>query len=243
MDYYKPNTVADKFSYVAEQITVLLQSHDPKLLVKQCDTIMASDHDNGITFFCDEQLKQLHSYKNTPLLLQELSYLWSWSNHSMLRVLVGFCGKAIQLLDDFDCHLDPFESISAYPLFEMIPPDASSRATLIVKFAMYTSQFTLQDAFNMCSLVVNQCGVTRYCPQLIATQHVQGFITVYWSIPKCVVGIISSKILQYSSNLYDNGVLEVAIYPDIKITTGNIAYPSVSLTCTYVRMYVVICHQ
>ena len=44
-----------------------------------------------------------------------------------------------------------------------------------------------------------------------------------------IVNLISSKVLQHSGKFYELGVLEVAIYPDIKITTGNIANPKVSV--------------
>ena len=180
---------------------------------------MASD---GINFFSDDQIKQLNNYSNTSLLLQDLSHLWSWSNHSVLRVLVGFCPEAIKLLDEFDCRLDPFEPITSYPVFEIIPNDATAQVVLNVKFAEGTSKVTLQDVFDMCSLVVNKCDVTQCCPQLIATQQAQGFITIYWSIPKSVVNLITSKALQYSAKFYDMGILEVKIYPDIKIVIGAV---------------------
>lgn len=219
-----PAAVADEFSYVTEQITELLKSHDPKVIVEQCEAIMASD---GIKLFSDKQIEQLNHYSNISLLLYELSHLWSWSNHSMLRVLAGFSNESIKLLDEFDCRLDPLQPITSYPVLEMIPTDATSQTTLNVKFTKSVAKITLQDVFDMFSLVVNYCGVTRYCLQLIATQHGQGFITIYWSIPKCVVNLISSTVLQHSSKLYDMGVLEVAIYPDMKIITGNIANPKV----------------
>ena len=222
-----PAVVADEFSYVTEQITELLQSHDPKVIVEQCETIMASDHDYGIKFFSDDQIEHLNYCNTTPLLLQELNHLWSWSNHSMLRVLVGFCKEAIKLLDEFDCHLDPLQPLTSYPVFETIPTDVTSQTTLNVEFAKKEAKITLQDVFDMCSLVVNHCGITQYCLQLIATQQAKGFVIIYWSIPKCVVFLISSTVLQHSSELYDMGVLEVAIYPDIKIITGNIAKPKV----------------
>ena len=227
----KPAAVADEFSYVTEQITELLQSHDPEVIVEQCETIMASDHDHGIKFFTDDQIEQLKSYNHTLLLLQELSHLWSWSNHSMLRVLVGFCGEAIKLLDEFDDYLDPLQPITSYPVFEIIPTDVTSQTTLNVKSAKREAKITLQDVFDMCSLVLNHCGITQYCLQLIATQQAEGFVTIYWSIPKCIVNLISSTVLQHSSKLYDMGVVEVAIYPDIKIIIGNIAKPKVK--CCY----------
>ena len=221
-----PAAVADEFSYVAEQITGLLQSHDPKVIVEQCETIMASD---GIKFFSDKQIKQLNRCNNISVLLHELSHLWSWSNHSMLRVLAGFSDEVIKLLDEFNCHLDFLQPITSYPVFEIIPTDTTSQTTLSVKFSKSIATTTLQDVFDKCSLVVSYCGVTQYCLQLIATQHSQGFVTVYWSVPKCIVNLISSTVLQHSSKFYDIGVLEVAIYPDIKIITGNITNLKVSM--------------
>ena len=200
---------------------------------------MASD---GINFFSDDQIKQLNNYSNTSLLLQDLSHLWSWSNHSVLRVLVGFCPEAIKLLDEFDCRLDPFEPITSYPVFEIMPNDATTQVVLNVKFAVGTSKVTLQDVFDMCSLVVTKCDVTRYCPQLIATQQAQGFITIYWSIPKHVVNLITSKTLQYSTKFYDMGILEVKIYPDIKIVIGAVfdfkvrTYVYLAPSIAYIRM-------
>ena len=199
---------------------------------------MASDHDRGIKLFSDDQIKWLKYCNNIPLLLQELSHLWSWSNHSMLRILVGFCKEAIKLLDEFDCHLDPLHPITSYPVLEIIPIDTTSQTTLNVKFVKSVAKITLQDVFDMCSLVVNHCGVTQYCLQLIATQHGQGCVTIYWSIPKCVVNLISSTVLQRSGKFYDIGVLEVAIYPDIKITTANIAKPKVKEYFTVMNYYI-----
>ena len=229
MEYLKPFTVADEFSYVTDQIAKLLQSLDPKLLVEKCEAIMASDLVYGVKIFSDDQIKQLNCHSNTPLLLQKLSHLWSWSNHSLLRVLMGTYDRAVKLLDEFDSHLDPFEPITSYPVFETMPTDATSQTTLSIKFIRDVPEFTLQVVFDMCSLIVSHFGITQYCPQLIATQHTQGFFTIYWSIPKCVANLISSKVLQHSNKLYNMGVLEISIYPDTKIFTGNIANPNVSL--------------
>ena len=231
--------MTEEFSYVTEQITQLLQSHDPKVIVEQCETIMASDHDHGIKFFSDDQIEQLNHCSNTLLLLKELSHLWSWSDHSILKVLVGFCKEAMELLDKFDCHLDLLQSITSYPVFETIPTDPTSQTTLNMKFTKNTNIISLQDVYDKYSLVVNHCGVTQCCLQLIATQHGQSFVTIYWSIPKCVVNLISSTVLQHSSKFYDMGVLEVVIYPDIKIITGNIANPKVSLVRILLSLIIV----
>ena len=229
MKYFEPSTVVDEFSLVIEQVIKLFQSHDPKVLVEDLEAIMASDI-HGIKFFCDDQVEQLREYNNTQLLLQELSHLWSWSNHSMLRALVGSCDEAIKLLDEFDCHLDPFEPVTSYPVFEVVSTNTTTTHTILnVKFARDISNITLQDAFDMCSVVVNKCAVNQNSLQLIATQHTHDAIGIYWSIPKCVMNLIGSKILQHSSDFYHMGVVEVKIYPDIYVATGNVSILYVSL--------------
>ena len=224
----KPAAVADTFSYFSEKIIELLQSHDPKMIMEQCEIIMASYH-IPIKLFSDEQIEQLNYCNSAPLILRELSHLWSWSNHSILKVVLGCYKEAVKLLDEFDCHLDPFQPITSYPVFEVLPTDPTSQTTLNVKFVKSVDKITLHDVYNMCSLVLNKCGITQYCLQLIATQHAEGFVGIYWSIPKCVVNVISSTVLQHSSKFFDMGVLEVEIYPDIKIITGNIIKHKVSV--------------
>ena len=225
--YIEPSTVAYKFSFVTEQVIKLFQSHDPIVLVEELEAIMASDkHD--IKFFSYDQVEQLREYNNAQLLLYELSHLWSWSNHSMLRVLVGSCDEAMKLLDEFDCHLDPFEPITAYHVFEVLPINTTTHTTLSIKFSKDIPNITFQDVFGMCSEIVNKCGVTQYCLQLLATQeHTQDFITINWSIPKCIRNLIISKVLQHKSIFCHMGVVEVEMYPDIhiitdKVTTGNL---------------------
>jgi len=226
--YFEPSTIVDEFSYVTEQVIKIFQSHDPKLLVEQCETIMASDV-YSIKFFSHDQIHQLNEYKTTPLLLQELSHLWSWSNHSVLRVFVGSCDEAIKLLDEFDCRLDPLESITSYPVSEIIPTHVTTQTILNVKLSTDIDNFTLQDVFEMCSLVINGCDITWYCPQLLATKHAQGLITVYWSIPKCIVSLISSKVLHYRNYFCTMGVLEIEIYPYVHITVAKMTKFNVSL--------------
>ena len=223
MKYFEPSTVADEFSFVTEQVIKLFQSHDPKVLVEELEAIMASDK-HGIKFLSNDQVEQLREYSNTQVLLQELNHLWSWSNHSMLRALMGSCDEAIKLLDEFDCHLDPFEPIISYPVFEVMPTNSfTTHTTLNVKFTSNLSNITLQDMFDMCSEVVDKCGINQNCLQLIATQHTHDTIAIYWSIPKRVMNLISSKVLQYSSNFYHMRVVKVEIYPDIHVATGNVS--------------------
>ena len=222
-EYLKPSTVVDEFSYVTDQVIQLLQGHDPKLLVEQCKSIMASDT-HGIDFFTDDQVKKFKEYNSTAFLLQELSFLWSWSNHTVLRVLVGFCDEAIKLLDEFDCRLDPLVPMTSYPCHEITSVDSTTQSVLEM-ICNDSDELSLQSALDMCSLVINMCDVTQHCLQLLATQS---SFTIYLSVPKRVVHLIGTKVLQHCNLFYKQGVLEVGIHPDLWIDTGKLAHLNVS---------------
>ena len=224
IDYFEPSAVVDEFSHVTDRVIKLLQAYDPKLLVEQCTTIMASDR-HGINFFSNDQLQKLKEYNNTPLLLQELGHLWSWNNHSVLRVLVGSCDNAVNLLDEFDCRLDLSGPITSYPVSEITSVDGTTQTILEMMCENDVHKFSLKNVVEMCSFVMNKCDITRHCPQLLL---IQGTVTLYLSIPKSVVHLISTKVLQYSNSFYKKGILEVAIHPDIQINTSKIASLDVS---------------
>ena len=218
--YFKPFTVSDKFSSVVNQVTKLVQSCDPKLLIEQCKSLKCSDvHD--IRFFSEDQLNQLKEYRSTPLFLQELSHLWSWSNHSVLRVLVGFCDEAIRLLDEFDCQLDPLEPIMSYAVSKEAPINLTTHAILEIKCNGSDIQdFSLQNAMDISSLIINKCNISQYCLKLLMAT--QGFITLHWSIPKCVMYLINARVQQRCSYFHKKGVLEVVVHPCVRINTSGI---------------------
>ena len=226
LKYFKPFTVADEFSNVVDQVTRLLQLYDPGLLIEHCKSIKSSSV-HGISFFSKDQLQQLKEYRNTPLLLQELSHLWSWCNHSVLRVLIGCCDEAVKLLDEFDCHFDPLEPIASYPVTEVAPINATTHTTLEIKCNKGNLQeFSLQNAIDIGSLVIDKCDITQHCLQLLGAT--QGFITLYWSIPKCVLHLINTKVLQHCNYFHRKGVLEIIIHPYARINTSRSADLDVS---------------
>lgn len=226
LKYFKPSTVADEFSCIVDKITHLLLSYDPRLLVEQCESIMGSDVHN-IKLFSTDQLNQLKEYTNTQLLLQELSHLWSWSNHSVLRELVGSYDEAVKLLDEFDCHLDPLEPITSYPASEIVPINSTTHTILKLKCDRNDiHELSLQNVIVMGSLVVNTCDLTQHCLQLL--KAAQGSIVLYWSIPKCVSHLVSNKVLQHCRFFYENKVVEVVIQPHIQICTSEMSDIDVS---------------
>ena len=129
--------------------------------------------------------------------------------------------EVLQLLDEFDSRLDPKQFAASYhiPHFssDMIPDDTSTHTILAISCDQELYKSTLQCVYDMQSLIIDKCGITQHCLQLLAVRN--GPTMIYWTIPKCV--IISSQVPKHSELLYSKGVLEVLVYPEPLLITGN----------------------
>ena len=183
---------------------------------------MASETDR-INFFSDDYVKNLNNCNSTASLLQHLSFLYSWSDHSILRALVSSSDKAVHLLDEFDSFFDPLNTIVSYPIcmfsLSMIPSEDSPYTLLAIRCDKELWQCSLQYVFNIRSILVELCDITQHCLQLLAIQSDPTIF--YWNIPKCVVELISSNLLEYGEYLHSQGIVEVVIFPNKSIFTGD----------------------
>jgi len=204
---------------------------------------MASDIHN-ISVFPDEFIKNLQRYSHTSSLLKILSSYWSWSDHSILRTLLGDNDEAMKLLDEFDSQLDPLQNVSSYPLPSpapcMTPCDGSTHTVMAVKCAQQYHQCHLKHVFDVRSSMINRCDITPHCLQLLATNT--GSTVLYWLITKKVSAMISGRVVEYSSVFYGEGILEVSIFPGIRITTYavNLTGPLVFLSPMLTSRHMVI---
>lgn len=201
------------FLKIIDQIEELLQS-ELNLLTETCKSLMASEV-HGINLFSTTCMENLNKYDNAVSLLRCLCFLFTWSNHSVLRALISFSSKAVQLLDEFDFSLDPFNTIASYPIpsfsQDMIPSETSEYTVLAIRCNKELWQCSLQYVFNLQSSIVDKCDITQHCLQLLA---VKSDPTVfYWTIPKCVVELVKSNTLQHCEYLYSQGILELIVYP------------------------------
>ena len=175
ISYFKPTSVHIAFLCLIDQVNEILQSIDVDALIAQCENIMACEkHD--IKLFSDVQIKKLKEYNNSLLILSRLNCLITWSNHSILRMLISELSSiATQLLDGFDSRLDPLQSISSYPIphfsSSMVPNDTSTYTVLAVRCNRELYNSTLQYVYDMQSLMVDKCGITQHCLQLLAVEH------------------------------------------------------------------------
>ena len=220
---FKPSLANRKFLQLTDHLNELMQFCDPKIIVEHCSSLMASDIHN-ITVFPTEYVKKLKNYNHTPSLLRILSSFWTWSDHSVLRVLLKFDSKAISLLDEYDSQINLVKPLYSYPLpppsSYMIPNDNSTHTILAIKCAQQYYQCLLKHVFEVRSKITNKFDITPHSLQLIATKN--SSTVLYWLIPKSVVALISTKALEYSSALHEEEILEVCIFPGLRITTKAI---------------------
>ena len=211
------------FLCLIDQVCEIVQFCNAKTLVEQCEKVLACEQEN-IKLFSTIQIEKLKECNGTLLMLYSLCSLFTWCNHSILRILLTeLSNEALQLLDEFDSRLDPLQSITSYPIpyysSNMIPSDTSEYTILAIRCDQELYKATLQYVYNIQLLMMETCGVTQHCLQLLACRSNPTIL--YWTIPTCVINLISKGVPQHSEYLYSRGVLEVLVYPKLILTTGD----------------------
>ena len=219
------------FLCLIDQVAKLLESFKPEL-IQQCSNLKASDIHN-ISLFSTDKMKEL-SVSNNPLVI--LSPLFSWSNHSILKALVSCSDEASKLLDNLESKLDYLETITSYPIpclsSNMIPTvtDTSTYTILAVRCDEELYKCTLQYVYDVQSVMIEKCDITQHCLQLLAVRSDPTIL--YWTIPKCVVDLINTNVPLHSEYLCSRGILEVLVYPDLLLTTGDdVCYGKLAFEC------------
>ena len=241
------SSVLTLFFQVSDSVVRLLGSYHVEVLLNVCRNLMASDK-NAIQFFSNDKIKGLEQC-DSSLLLQRLSLFFTWSNHSILRVLADHCSEAVNILDEFDGWVDTCELIASYPIpcfsLSMIPFDGSTHTIVAIRCDQELYECTLQYVYDMQSVMMEKCNITQHCLQLLAVRSDPTIL--YWTIPKCVVSLINDNISLNSEYLYSRGILEVSVHPDLAFTfddhvsIGLLAFCDDSelvITKVYVHSYV-----
>ena len=206
------------FHNLIDQLVELLQPYKVEL-IQQCTSLKASNV-RSINLFSDGQLEKLSECNK---LLVKLNPLFTWSNHSILEALVSCSVEARKLLDEFKSKLNPLDLVTSYPVpflsSNMIPGDTSTYTLLALRCDLELFNCTLQYIYDVQSVMIEKCDITEHCLQLLAVRSDPTIL--YWTIPKCVVDLINTNVPLHSEYLYSRGILEVLVYPDRLLTTGD----------------------
>ena len=214
-------TSQKQFSIIANfldmkiQLQQTLQTSNTQIIFEQCKSLMAS-HDHDIALFSNEYLNSLKQCSLVPEMLQKLSPFFRWSNHSVLTAVVDACNnpEATMLLRKFDSQLDLSLPIPEYPIPQpvpsMAPYDTSTETVLAIKVNAELSKFSFQQFVELQHLIQKYFQITEHSMQLMAAKCSLGIL--YWMVPKCIVHLINSKIIQ-DPGVYESRVQELAIWP------------------------------
>ena len=219
----KSKLVNIEFLIVKRKLQDILQSYDTKAMLEKCKKLMASDV-NNIALFSSVQLQKFREYKHAPALIQEISPFCNWSNHSVLSEVIRACNNsdASNLLDQFVSQIDLSLPVTDYPIPQpspnMIPYDTSSHTVLAVKLSTELINLSIQQVLDLQHLLQEKFQLSPHSFQLLAANSTP---ILYWTIPKCVVSVVTSNITDQRSFLHQNGIMEVSIYPGHIYATAN----------------------
>ena len=214
--HIKPSEVEKEFYYICGHIVELLSCCHPKLLIKWCENIMASEKHN-IKLLPSYSVCKLRKLRTSSAILKMMGIFWSWSNHSVLKYLAEFSKLTVTLLEDFDSRLHLDSSIAVYPISppisSMIPYNNSNYTILTLK-CNEKLQLSLQLVYDMQSVMIEKCEITAHALQLLAVQSSP--LILQWMMPKHIISVIKINVRQHHQYFATKGITEILIHPYIK---------------------------
>ena len=221
----EPSSVVIKFLDIKVQLINLLQEFDPMVIADQCKSLKSSV-EGDILLLPSDFVDALKKSKTTSKLIHKLALYMNWCDHSILSTIVKFCNvpEAKTLLTQFDDSIDPSQPLMRYPIpapsHHMVPYDTSTHTVLAVQLNLQIHLSTLRSVIDTRSLIQEKCEVTPHCFQLLAVAKTSHTV-IYWTIPKQVASLITSKVQQYQSDLHQNGIQQVSVYPGTAFVIGS----------------------
>ena len=222
VENYKFTFFITKYLNMTNELCKTLATCNSKILVERCESLMASDTQQ-IPLFSHEIVKKSDL---SSAIIQKLALQTNWSDHSILYSIVEVCNvpEAAALLTEFNSGIDPSQPLMKYPIptpsHHMIPYGTSTHTVLAVQLNLQLHQTTFQSVIDTRSLIQEKCEVTPHCLQLLAVAKTSHTI-IYWTIPKHVASLITSKVQQYQSDLHQNGIQQISVYPGAAFVIGS----------------------
>ena len=214
--HIKPSEAEKEFHYISGHVVELLSCCDPKLLIKWCENLMASEI-HEVKLLPPYSRYKLRKLKCSSPVLKMMSVLWTWNNHSVLKVLARFSEIALTLLEEFDSRLHLNLAFSEYPLLQpkpsMVPYNNNSYTILTMKCDEKLN-LSLQLVHEMQSVLIEKCKITEHALQLLAVQNSP--LLLQWMISKYIVTIINVNVRKHCQYFATKGITEILIHPNIK---------------------------
>ena len=239
--HINPSEVEREFHYLSGHVIELLSCCHPELLRKWCENLLASEIHN-IKLLPPYSVFKLRKLKTSSAILKMMSMFWSWSNHSVLKCLAEFSDIAAALLEDFDSKLYLNSLITKYPIAlpapSMIPHNNDSFTVLTLK-CNGKLPVTLQEVYDIQSMIIEKCEITQHALQLLAVQN--NPLILQWMISKYIVHLINTNVRKYHKYFVSKEITEICIHPNMKHCIDNSVNEKPTLSdkvfCLYAYTY------
>ena len=219
--HIKPSEVEKEFQYISVHIIELLSCCHPRLLIKWCENLMASER-HKIKLLPPYSLYRLRKLRSSSAVLKMMSMLWTWNNHSILTYLADFSPVAQTLLQEFYSRLHLKFDVTKYPKLLLtpstIPYNNNNYTTLTIKCDKKLN-LSLQVVHEMQSVLIEKCEITKHALQLLAVQSSP--LLLQWMISKYIVTIINFNVRQHCQYFATKEIKEISIHPNIKHCIDN----------------------
>ena len=218
-----PNTLLLQYLDLCDNIIYLLQTFDPKQIIKIVANFVISDTLNQqVKLLSDDYIKSLNKIPSTAMLLRGLFLYSSWYDFSFVEELVKECdcSEGVNLLNWFFCRINKTLPITYYPLPTtsslMIPNKSSSHFVMAMRYT--EKPFILSHITILKSFLLRIFKVKSYACILLGVANPD---ILYWLLPNSAFIIICKKLLQNIDYLYRKGITDIAISPDITFTKSG----------------------
>jgi len=176
-------------------------------------------------YFTDRVKQKLYRCKTIGDLFARISPFISWKKREVLRELVEVseCKEAVAELDQFEAQLDYNQLITEFPIpapSNSICPDPNSNAMIVsVKANQDLKKTSLGGVYQLEETIARTGGVRRKDLELQAKNP--GSSILYWLMPRSMEKSFEANIRSNLDYLYNQGIVEISLDPNIVITTGR----------------------
>ena len=199
--------------------------------LKHCDVQDLVTHFNNKLYkekfpYIKNRVKEkLYKCKNIGELFARISPFFSWKKREVLRALVeaSDCQEAVDELNKFEAQLNYNQSAISFPIpspsSDILPDPESDVSVITAKAIQDLNKSSLRDIDHMEDTIAQTGGINKENLDLQAQNP--GSSILYWLIPKNMVNSFEVNIRNNLGYLYEQGIVEISLDPNIVITTGR----------------------
>ena len=175
--------------------------------------------------FKDRVKEKLYRCRTIGDIFARISPFYNWKDRKVLKALmeVSDCPEAITELKQFEAQLDYGQPAISFPIpspSSDICPDPESDVMIVsVKSNQDLNKITLKGLDDITDTIVQAGKIHEGSLELQAKNP--GSSILYWLLPKSVVKSFEENVRNNLDSLYDQGILEISLDPNIVITTGS----------------------